>query len=306
VTRPATEAEVQAVLDTLRSGWLTMGPRTQAFEAAFAEWTGAEHAVAVGSATAAIHLSLLGAGVTAGDEVAVPALGPRALAEAPRWCGAEPRFYDDGALPEIGSKTRAVVAFGLWGRLLPLGLAKACEAAEVPLLSDAGGDLVFHSLDEGAPVSVGTGGMVTTDDAERAARVRSLRGHALTSGTWDRHRGHSAGYDVVDIGFNYRMDEARAALGTARLAAVGDELARRSAAAAHYAQNVPTAGAGVLLFAGEAERDAAAAALTAAGISSTVVPLLADLPAARELAARTLAVTLDADPERVLGLLASD
>jgi dTDP-4-amino-4,6-dideoxygalactose transaminase len=162
----------------------------------------------------------------------------------------------------------------------------------VPLISDVGGDLVFHSLDEGSPMSVGEGGVVTTDDEPRAARVRSLRGHALTSGTWDRHRGHSAGYDVVDIGFNYRMDEARAALAAARLATVDEELARRAAAAAQYAQSADTVGAGVLLFAGAAERDAAAARLAAAGIQTAVTPLLADLPRARDLHARHLQLPL--------------
>ena len=205
------EAEIEAVLDTLRSGWLTMGPRTQAFEAAFAAWTGAEHAVAVGSGTAAIHLALLAAGVRPGDEVSVPALGPRALAEAPAWCGATAVFCDADPVIEPAD-TPYVLAVGLWGRRLPDALQD-----HPVLVSDVAGKAVFHSLDEGAPLAVGLGGVVTTDDEEVAARVRSLRGHALTSGTWDRHRGHSAGYDVVDIGFNYRLDEARAALALAKL-----------------------------------------------------------------------------------------
>lgn len=165
------QEEIDAVLDTLRSGWLTMGPRTQAFEQAFAAHAGAAHAVAVGSGTAAVHLALLAAGFQRGDTVT----GFPELVEA---IGGVPA--DDG---------RFVIADGRVG-------ASA-----------------FHSLDD----QIGLGGVVTTDDEAVAARVRSLRGHALTSGTWDRHRGHSAGYDVVDIGFNYRMDEARAALALAML-----------------------------------------------------------------------------------------
>ena len=167
-----TEAEISAVLDTLRSGWLTMGPRTEAFEAAFAERAGAAHAVAVGSGTAALHLALLGAGFRPGDAVS----------------GADELVKAIGGVPGEGG---FVVA---GGRVQP-------------------GDVAFHSLD----AEIGLGGVVTTNDEGVAARVRSLRGHALTSGTWDRHRGHAAGYDVVDIGFNYRMDEARAALALARL-----------------------------------------------------------------------------------------
>jgi dTDP-4-amino-4,6-dideoxygalactose transaminase len=171
-----TEAEISAVLDTLRSGWLTMGPRTQAFEAAFAESVGASHAVAVGSGAAAVHLALLGAGYTPGDPV--------------------------NAGPEHEDLVRAVGGF-----VVP-DAAVSIENGRVQP-----GDVAFHPLDE----QIGLGGVVTTEDEGVAARVRSLRGHALTSGTWDRHRGHAAGYDVIDIGFNYRMDEARAALALAML-----------------------------------------------------------------------------------------
>ena len=290
---------VEAVLDTLRSGWLTMGPRTQAFEAAFAEWAGAQHAVAVGSGTAAIHLALLACGVEAGDEVVVPALGPAALAAAPAWCGATAVFEDAAPVLTAAPKdARFILAVGLWGRRLPDALQE-----QEGLVSDSAGRAVFHSLDEGTPLSVGLGGVVTTDDEQVAARVRTLRGHALTSGTWDRHRGHSAGYDVVDIGFNYRMDEARAALATAKLETVDEELSRRAAVVAHYAQELDTLGAGVAAFGDSAARDRAAAALAADGFQTSVTPLLADRPQARELFERHLQLPLDADAEAVVSCL---
>ena len=286
------QAEIDAVLDTLRSGWLTMGPRTQAFEKAFAEWSGAEHAVAVGSGTAAVHLSLLACGVQPGDEVVVPALGSPALAAAPGWCGATAVFEDAAPVLAAAPKdARHILAVGLWGRRLPDALQE-----QDGLISDVAGRAVFHSLDEGTPLSVGLGGVVTTDDEEVAKRVRTLRGHALTSGTWDRHRGHSAGYDVIDIGFNYRMDEARAALAAAKLETVDEELARRAAVAAHYAQELDTVGAGVVLFEDRAARDAALAAVPGA----TVTPLLADRPLASDLAERHLQLPLDADAEAVV------
>lgn len=293
------QAEIDAVLDTLRSGWLTMGPRTQAFEAAFAEWAGAAHAVAVGSGTAALHLSLLALGVGEGDEVVVPALGPAALAAAPSWCGATAVFEDAApVLAAAPAEARFILAVGLWGRRLPDRLQE-----QEGLVSDVAGKLVFHSLDEGAPLSVGLGGVVTTEDEDLAARVRTLRGHALTTGTWDRHRGHAAGYDVIDIGFNYRMDEARAALAAAKLETIDEELARRAAAAAHYAQELETLGAGVAAFPDAQARDRAAAALSGEGITWSITPLLADLPAARDLADRHLQLPLDGDAEAVVRCL---
>jgi dTDP-4-amino-4,6-dideoxygalactose transaminase len=299
MTGSISEAEIEAVLDTLRSGWLTMGPRTQAFEAAFAEWAGAEHAVAVGSGAAAVHLALLAAGVSAGDEVVVPALGPAILAAAPAWCGATVVFEDaDPVLSQAPEDASFLLAVGLWGRRLPDPLQE-----QEGLVSDVAGRAVFHSLDEGTPLSVGLGGVVTTDDEDVAARVRTLRGHALTSGTWDRHRGHSAGYDVIDIGFNYRMDEARAALATAKLETVDEELGQRAAVAAHYAQELDTLGAGVAAFADATARDRAAAALATEGIATTLTPLLADRPRASELFERHLQLPLDADPEAVVRCL---
>src|SRR4051794_30642566 len=88
------DTDVEAVLDTLRSGWLTMGPRIQAFELAFAEWVGMPHAIAVSSGTAGLHLACLAVGVGPGDRVLVPAFGSAAAANAPRFCGAEPVFGD--------------------------------------------------------------------------------------------------------------------------------------------------------------------------------------------------------------------
>ncbi len=164
------ESDVQAVLDTLRSGWLTMGPRIKAFEEAFAAYVGAEHGVAVSSGTAGMILLR------------------RILPDAPvtEW------HSGDSPLSAIG---------GIEGTGL------------------------VWSFADGRPLAMGEGGMVTTDDAELAAQVRLLRAHAMTSGTWDRHRGHSESYDVVDIGFNFRLDEPRAALGLAQLEHLDEDLA---------------------------------------------------------------------------------
>ncbi|MEA2418566.1 MAG: hypothetical protein QOE60_772 [Thermoleophilaceae bacterium] len=250
------QAHIDAVSDTLRSGWLTMGPRTQEFEQVFAEHLGVEHAIALANCTAALHLAYAAAGVGPGDEVIVPAITFVATAAAARYCGAEPVFaevkgtHDLGIDPEdverrITERTKAVCAVHYGGYAADLSALKAiCENAGVALIEDAAhspsatplGDsrkLGAHGLSgcfsffSNKVLSCGEGGLLATDDGGVAEQVRSLRSHAMTTGTWDRHRGHAPGYDVVDVGYNYRMDEPRAALLTARMKGLEDDIAQR-------------------------------------------------------------------------------
>jgi dTDP-4-amino-4,6-dideoxygalactose transaminase len=257
-----TESDRLAVAECLQSGWLTMGPRTQRFEAALAEWTGAPHAVAVSSATAALHLSCRALGLGPGDEVIVPALTFVATLNAPRYTGAQPVLCDVEA-PErpnlsaenvercITPRTRAVMAVHFCGYTADLGpLRELCDAHGIALVEDAAqaigaeaepgrqagtvgrlGCLSFFSKKQ---LCVGEGGAVLTADEELATTVRSLRSHAMTSGTWDRHTGHEASYDVIDVGYNYRLDEPRAALGLARLPRLRDDIERRRSAVQRY------------------------------------------------------------------------
>jgi dTDP-4-amino-4,6-dideoxygalactose transaminase len=257
-----TESDRLAVAECLQSGWLTMGPRTQRFEAALAEWTGAPHAIAVSSATAALHLSCRALGLGPGDEVIVPALTFVATLNAPRYTGAQPVLCDVEApdRPNLSAenvercitpRTRAVMAVHFCGYAADLGpLRELCDARGIALLEDAAqaigaeaepgrqagtvgrlGCLSFFSKKQ---LCVGEGGAVLTADEELATTVRSLRSHAMTSGTWDRHTGHEASYDVVDVGYNYRLDEPRAALGLARLPRLRDDIERRRSAVRRY------------------------------------------------------------------------
>jgi dTDP-4-amino-4,6-dideoxygalactose transaminase len=250
------QAHLDAVADTLRSGWLTMGPRTQEFEQVFAEHLGSRHAIALANCTAALHLAYLAAGVGAGDEVIVPAITFVATAAAARYCGAEPVFaevkgtHDLGIDPEdvkarITPRTKAVCAVHYAGYAADLvALREICEDAGIALIEDAAhspsatplGDsrkLGTHGLSgcfsffSNKVLSCGEGGLLATDDDDVATQARSLRSHAMTTGTWDRHRGHAPGYDVVGVGYNYRMDEPRAALLTARMAGLEDDIAAR-------------------------------------------------------------------------------
>jgi dTDP-4-amino-4,6-dideoxygalactose transaminase len=331
--------EVEAVLDTLRSGWLTMGPRIKAFEAAFAEWVGVPHAVAVSSGTAALHLACLAAGIGPGDRVLVPAFGSRAAVQVPGLCGAEAVFCDvvSPAVPvldvvdverRLAGGAHAVIALHTWGHAADVDLLReVCATEGAALIEDCreaiGAMVGAHgrqagttgfagafSLGDGRQLAVGEGGVVTTTDPDAAARVRLLRSHAMTSGTWDRHRGHADTYDVVDVGFNFRLDEPRAALATSRLVHLREDLeARRRTALAWRAalegvdgvtpcfgreDDASSAhGAFGVLFDDATARDRALDALTAAGIRARALPAYADLPRAAEAARRTIALALD-------------
>ncbi len=248
------EQDLQAVAETLRSGWLTMGPRTAAFEEAFAAQLGVRHAVAVSSCTAALHLAYLAAGVGPGDEVIVPSFTFAATAAAVLYCGATPVFaeivsrerpYLDPKDVErrITARTKAVcvVHFAGYPATVDLmqelcdahGLALIEDVAHAPSATLAGRKLGSWGL-AGAfsffsnkVLSVGEGGLLSTDSDDVATLARSLRSHAMTSGTWDRHSGRTDTYDVAGLGYNYRLDEPRAALLLSRLGRLEADIARR-------------------------------------------------------------------------------
>ena len=287
-----TDEHVDAVAETLRSGWLTMGPRTKEFEEAYADHLGVPHAIALSSCTAALHLAYLAAGVGRGDEVIVPAITFVASAAAARYCGAEPVLadvlgdHDLGLDPgeverRITPRTKAVCAVHYAGygadveRLRDIcgehGLALIEDSAHDPTRAPTGlaGCYSFFS---NKVLSCGEGGLLATSDDAVAERVRSLRSHAMTSGTWDRHKGHSTGYDVTGLGFNYRLDEPRAALLTARLAGLRDDVASRRRLVHRYREALRDV-AGITVPYGDDEVD---------GSSCYVMPTIVDRPELRD------------------------
>jgi dTDP-4-amino-4,6-dideoxygalactose transaminase len=261
------ESDVEAVLDCLREGWLTMGPRTKVFEQKLAERIGTPHALTVSSGTAALHLACQAAGLGAGDEMIVPAFTFVASASAARFVGATPVLCDvlgphdlnldpEDVARRITPRTRAVMAVHFCGYAADvLALRELCDAHGLILIEDCAEAIGARVDDDGRQVGtvgelgafsffsknqlcVGEGGMVSTAAEDLAERVRLLRSHALTSGTWDRHRGHDPVYDIVDIGFNFRIDEPRAALGLSRMERLDDDIAARRAVVRAYRERL--------------------------------------------------------------------
>jgi dTDP-4-amino-4,6-dideoxygalactose transaminase len=246
--------DLEAVAETLRSGWLTLGPRTREFEEAFAAQLGARHAIAVSSCTAALHLAYLAAGVGPGDEVIVPSFTFAATAAAALYCGATPVFgeivsrktpsLDPEAVEKlITPRTKAVCVVHFAGYAAAADRLKAlCDERGIALIEDVAhapsatlrgrklgtwGLAGAFSFFSNKVLSVGEGGLLCTDSDEVADFVRSRRSHAMTSGTWDRHSGRTDTYDVTGLGFNYRLDEPRAALLLSRLRGLEADIARR-------------------------------------------------------------------------------
>jgi len=268
---------VEAALETLRSGWWSMGPRVAEFEQAFAEFCGAEHAVAVANGTAALHLGLLALGCGPGDEVVLPSLNFVAAANAIVHTGAQPVFcdirgpddlnLDPGDLEDaLTPRTKAVLVLHYGGYPCDMEAVSAlAERAGVAVLEDAAhapgaslngracgtlGAVGCFSFFANKNLPLGEGGMIVTADDGLAERLRLLRSHGMTSLTWDRHRGHASSYDVVLPGFNYRLDEVRAAVGLVQLRRLPDENAARARVASRYREALDGADGLKMPFAG--------------------------------------------------------
>lgn len=250
-----------AVTETVDSGWWSMGPRVAEFEAAFADFVGVESAFAVANGTAALHLALLAIECGPGDEVVLPSLNFVAAANTIGHTGATPVFCDiqgdddlnlDPADVEaaVGPQTKAIVVLHYGG--FPCDMGAVRELAEnkgIDIVEDAAhapgavwrgercgalGRIACFSFFSNKNMPVGEGGMLVTANGELAESLRLLRSHGMTTLTWDRHRGHASSYEVVQPGFNYRLDELRAAMGLVSLARLDDENAARRRIALRY------------------------------------------------------------------------
>lgn len=255
------ESELSEAIDAYRSGWLCMGPRTEELEASMCAYTGAAHAIAVSSCSAALHIACLTAGLGPGDTAIVPSLAFAATVNAVAATGATPRFVDVAAIDRpwlsreaaeeaIDPSTKAIVAMSYGGH--PGEVAELAELAEhrgLALIEDAAhasgswcdgrhvgtfglaGALSFSASKN---LGIGEGGMLLTDDSELASRARSLRWHGISASTWERRRAAAPEYTVQEVGLNYRLDDPRAALVNARLRRLDGDNRRRAAIDAAY------------------------------------------------------------------------
>ncbi|MGH7074250.1 MAG: DegT/DnrJ/EryC1/StrS family aminotransferase [Stellaceae bacterium] len=234
------EEEKKAIADVLDSGWITMGDRVRDFEHAFAREHGAEDAVAVNSCTAGLHLAIEGLGIGPGDEVLVPSLTFVATVNSVLYAGASPVFVDVESLdvPLIScadaaekctAKTKAVVVMHYAGYLADetawrdfadsRGLYLIEDTAHAAGLDRPGviGDAAVFSFFGNKNMTTAEGGMVIARDGDVRERLRQMRSHGMTTGTLQRLRGRALTYDVTMRGYNYRMDELRAAIGLVQL-----------------------------------------------------------------------------------------
>jgi len=238
------QEEYEAVEAVLKSKWLTMGAVTQQFENDFSAYTKIEHCIAVSNCTAALHLAMVALGIGDEDEVIVPSLSFVATANAVRYTGAKPIFADINDINDLNisvssiqshitHKTKAIIVMHYGGYACDmkaiLALARThqlyvvVDAAHAVGASLDGkqlggwGDIGCFSFFPNKNMTTAEGGLVATNNAELASKIRLLRSHGMTSITWDRHQGHAWSYDVVELGYNFRIDEIRAALGVAQL-----------------------------------------------------------------------------------------
>jgi UDP-4-amino-4,6-dideoxy-N-acetyl-beta-L-altrosamine transaminase len=254
------EDDIRAVVEVLRSDWLTTGPRVSEFEQAFADVVGTKEAVAVNSGTAALHAAMFALGVGPGDEVIVPAMTFAATANCVVFQGATPVFadVDPGSLlispgqveAKISSRTRAVIAVDYTGHPADYDVlrsitdqhgialvADACHALGASYRGRPAGslaDLTAFSFHPVKHITTGEGGMVTTNHVEMAKKMRLFRSHGISSGFREREQQGSWYYEMVDLGFNYRMTDIQCALGISQLRKLPGFLKRRREIADRY------------------------------------------------------------------------
>ena len=253
--------EEEAVLQVLRSGWLTMGAITSAFEKQFSEFVGTKHAIAVNNATAALHLACLALSLGEGDEVILPSLTFVATANAILYTGAIPVFADlesedwlcispHSIEEKINERTKAIMVMHYAGFACDMPvILNLAEKYNLVVIEDAAhavgaslagkalgtwGKFGCYSFFGNKNMTTAEGGMLVTNDDELAEKARLCRSHGMTTLTWDRHLGHASSYDVVALGYNYRLDEIRSAIGIEQLKKLPEGNAKRERLVQRY------------------------------------------------------------------------
>lgn len=249
------EEEEKAVMEVLKSKWISSGPKCNALEEKFAAMLGVKYAIAVSSCTAALHLAMLAMGLGEGDEVIVPSLTFVATVNAVRYTGAIPVFCDiEGKeqitiAPEqiealITPKTKAIVVMHYAGYACDMNkIMEIADRHNLKVIEDAChgpmseyhgkklgtiGNVGCFSFFSNKNISTGEGGMVVTNDEQAYEAMKLMRSHGMTTMSYERSKGHSTNYDVVKLGYNYRLDDIRAAIGIAQLDKLEPDIEKRN------------------------------------------------------------------------------
>jgi dTDP-4-amino-4,6-dideoxygalactose transaminase len=248
------EQEEVAVVETLRSKWISTGPRTAELESRFSEMLSCRYSLGMANCTVALHMGLLLMGIKEGDEVITPSLTFVATVNSIRYVGATPVFCDitgpedltlDPDMLEmlITDRTKAVVVMHYGG--FPCNMSRVMEIAKrynLKVLEDAChgplseyqgqklgtlGDIGCFSFFSNKNISTGEGGMLVTNNPDYYMRGKLLRSHGMTSLSYERAKGHSTTYDVVELGYNYRIDDIHSAIALIQLKKLCDDLQKR-------------------------------------------------------------------------------
>lgn len=258
--------EEAAVIEVMKSKWISMGPKTKEFEDNYAALHESKYGIAVANCTAALHLALRVCGVEQGDEVIVPSLTFVATASSVRMAGAIPVFADVVSLDDwticpadierkITSKTKAIIPMHFGGHGADMiAIGKLAEKYNLKVIEDAChaplgkrdgknlgtlGDFATYSFYSNKNIATGEGGMLLTQNEEYDKRARLLRAHGMTATAYDREQGKEF-YDVVDWGYNYRMDDIRSAIGVVQTKRLEEDVRKRKVLADRYRENLST------------------------------------------------------------------
>lgn len=272
--------EAQAAYDTIQSGWISTGPKCEELEKMFIEMFHVNYAVSISNCTDALHLCCLACGVGAGDEVICPSLTFAASANCIRYAGATPVFCDIVGPDHINidpieiekkitDKTKAILVVHMAGFPCKMDEIMAIakkhnlkvieDACHGPLSEYKGvklgtiGDCAAYSFFSNKNISTGEGGMLITNSKEIADKVRLLRSHGMTTMSYQRAGGHATSYDIVELGYNFRLDDIHAAIAIEQLKKLPGDLEKRIAVRERYIQNLSKVANIVVPFADNTE-----------------------------------------------------
>lgn len=246
--------EKEAVNETLDSKWISTGPKCQEFEKLFNEELGSNFSLTTSSCTSSLHMSLIALDIKENDEVLVPSLTFAATANVIKYVGATPVFCDVVSIDnttidpsdikkKITGKTKAIIVMHYAGfpcdmdEIMSIAkknnLVVIEDAAHAPLSEYKGrklgtiGHIGNFSFFSNKNISIGEGGMITTNSEDLYKKIKLIRSHGMTTMSYERFKGHSTKYDILSLGYNYRMDDIRASIGIVQMKKLNTDLAKR-------------------------------------------------------------------------------